>query len=541
MSPGNDRLTARPKSSTLRCLSPTARGSRLAQLDTRSAVASVGVIEKTLPPLRLHPQLYEISTLPWLVQLSRQLGHRVRIADVPLSEWARLRDLGFDLVYLMGVWKRSPMGRWFSRSQTSLFSRYDECLPGWTLDDVPGSPFSIEAYDPDPLIGSWGDFVALRERLHDLGLRLILDVIPNHTGPDHHWIRQHPEYYVRGTLGQYRALPGNFFIAENESGGGEVIAYGRDPSFAPWMDTAQLNYFNPALRSAMIEQIRRISELCDGARCDMSMLMLNDTFHQTWEPYLGSTPVPREEFWHEATRALPNFIWIAEAYSDSEWALQQLGFNFTYDKRLYDRLRDGFVRDVYLHLKADWEFQLRSVRFLENHDEARAAKTFGKSRLPAVAVLASTVPGMHFFNDGQMEGYATQLVVQLARAQEEAADPEVQRIYERILEIANAPEFHGRGWKLLDVQDSSDHTASDLIAYMWKGETSIKLVIVNLANATATGRIYFSDDLLQTPSLRFDDLLNDSTYDRQTSDLKHWGLFIKLDAFAAHIFDVKAI
>ena len=471
----------------------------MGQLDTRGAAASVDVIEETLPPLRLHPQLYEISTLPWLLQLSKKLGHRVRIADVPLSEWERLRDLGFDLVYLMGVWRRSPMGRWFSRSQTSLFSRYDECLPGWTLDDVPGSPFSIQAYEPDPLIGSWNDFALLRERLHNLGLRVILDVIPNHTGPDHHWIAEHPEYYIRGTLAQYRASPGNYFIAENESGGGEIIAYGRDPYFAPWMDTAQLNYFNPALRAAMIEQVRRISGLCDGARCDMAMLVLNDTFHQTWESQLGSTRVPREEFWHEATSALPNFIWIAEAYNDSEWALQQLGFNFTYDKRLYDRVRDGFVRDVYLHLKADWEFQLRSVRFLENHDEARATKTFGKSRLPAVAVLASTVPGMHFFNDGQFEGYSTQLVVQLARAQQEEADPEVQLIYARILQIANAPEFHARGWKLLEVQDSSDHTASDLIAYMWKGEIGIKLVVVNLANATASGRIYFSDDLLQTP------------------------------------------
>ena len=277
----------------------------------------------------------------------------------------------------------------------------------------------------------------------------------------------------------------------------------------------------------MVEQIRRIAEVCDGARCDMAMLMLN--------------AVPREEFWHKAIAAVPNFIWIAEAYSDSEWALQQLGFNFTYDKRLYDRLRDGFVRDVYLHLKADPEFQKRSVRFLENHDEARAAAVFGKSRLPAVAVLASTVPGMHFFNDGQFEGFRTQLVVQLSRAQEEATDAEIQHTYVRILGIVDAPEFHSSGWKLLELRDAGDRTSSDVIAYMWSDGGGRKLVVVNLGSGPSTGKLYLSDDLLSGAGLRFNDLLNDRTYERQSADLKRWGLFIKLGAFGAHIFDVKEI
>jgi len=513
----------------------------LAQLDRFTATVSAEAAAETLPPLRLHPQLYEISTLPWLLRLSKQFGRSVGISGVPHSEWERLRRLGFDLVYLMGVWRRSPEGRRLSRSQTSLFKRYDECLPGWTLDDVPGSPFSIQAYEPDPSIGTWEDFAVLHRRLHELGMRLILDVIPNHTGPDHHWISEHPEYYIRGTLAQYRANPGNFFIAENSSGRAEVIAFGRDPYFAPWTDTAQLNYFSPGLRKAMIEQIRHIAEVCDGARCDMAMLILNDHFHQTWESVLGSTAAPREEFWEEATRAVPNFIWIAEAYSDSEWALQQLGFNFTYDKRLYDRLRDGFVRDVYLHLKADLEFQHRSVRFLENHDEPRAASVFGKSRLPGVAVLASTVPGMHFFNDGQFEGFQKQLVVQLSRVQEESADPETQRIYEQVLTIADAPEFHNGTWKLLEVKDSGDRTNSDLIGYCWTHASRQKLVIVNLGSGNSSGRIYFPDDIVSGNGLRFDDLLNDRSYERQTVDLKRWGLFIKLTGFGAHIFDVKSI
>lgn len=511
----------------------------MAQLETPSATSPKVTATRDLPPLRLHPQLYEISAIPWLLRLSKKYGRTIKLADVPESEWERLHELGFDLIYFMGAWRRSPLGRTLSRSQTSLFSSYSKCLPEWTLSDVLGSPFSIQAYEPDPMIGSWDDLDRLHRRLHEMGMRLILDVIPNHTGPDHGWIREHPEYYIRGTLANYQAMPNNYFIAENASGGPEIVAFGRDPYFAPWSDTAQLNYFNPGLRAAMIGQIKRISEVCDGARCDMAMLVLNDHFHQTWESHLGSTPAPREEFWHEATRALPDFIWIAEAYSDSEWGLQQLGFKFTYDKRFYDRLRDGFVPDLYLHLKADWDFQTRSVRFLENHDEARAATTFGKTKLPAVAVACATVPGMHFFNDGQFEAFRSQLVVQLGRAQEETPDPAVQDIYERILRIADAPEFHGDGWKLTEIRDSGDRTGSDLIAYMWRSDAAIKLVVVNLSSGVATGRIYFSDDLLSGASLKFDDLLNQQSYERQTADLKRWGLFIKLEAFGAHIFDVK--
>jgi hypothetical protein len=271
----------------------------------------------------------------------------------------------------------------------------------------------------------------------------------------------------------------------------------------------------------------------------MAMLLLNDSFHQNWEPFLQGMAAPAEEFWGEATRAVPDFVWIAEAYCDCEWALQQLGFQFTYDKRLYDRLREGFVRDVYLHLKADWEFQSRSVRFLENHDEGRAATVFGKNRLPAVAVLACTIPGMHFVNDGQLEGFATQAVVQLARTREEATDIEVFNLYERILKIADAADFHGSSWKLLEVEDSSDHTASDLIAYLWTAEENYRLVVVNLGAGISTGRIYLPGEMLSSASLRFDDLLNEHAYERQTSNLKQWGLFIKLDGFAAHVFTVR--
>ena len=61
------------------------------------------------------------------------------------------------------------------------------------------------------------------------------------------------------------------------------IACGRDPFFPPWRDVAQLNYFNPATREAMIGVLTTIAQHCDGVRCDMAMLVLNDVFAQTWQ------------------------------------------------------------------------------------------------------------------------------------------------------------------------------------------------------------------------------------------------------------------
>ncbi|MEK8171757.1 hypothetical protein NKH77_27515 [Streptomyces sp. M19] len=86
---------------------------------------------------------------------------------------------------------------------------------------------------------------------------------------------------------------------------------------------------------------------------------------------------PVEEFWpriiEDVRRARPGLTFIAEAYWDLEWALQRQGFDFAYDKRLYDRLLHDPADSVRAHLRAAPEYQRGLVRFLENHDEPRAA------------------------------------------------------------------------------------------------------------------------------------------------------------------------
>jgi glycosidase len=237
----------------------------------------------------------------------------------------------------------------------------------------------------------------LGQRLGQRGLRLMLDFVPNHTGPDHHWVAEHPEYFIAGDDPDLAREPQNYTRVQRQ-GGDLVLAYGRDPYFAGWPDALLLNYGNPELQHAMIGELERIAGQCDGVRCDMAMLVLPDVFESTWGL---SAPL----FWPRATAAVrrkyPGFLFLAEVYWDREWTMLQQGFDYAYDKRLYDRLCDGHARPVREHFHAGLDYQDKLARFLENHDEPRAAATFAPDRHAAAAALTFLSPGLRFFHQGQ--------------------------------------------------------------------------------------------------------------------------------------------
>ena len=124
---------------------------------------------------------------------------------------------------------------------------------------------------------------------------------------------------------------------------------------------------------------------------------------------------------------------MAEVYWDMEWTLQQQGFDLCYDKRLYDRLVHDPPDSVRGHLQADGAYQQRLIRFIENHDEPRAALTFGPARGRAAAVVMSTLPGARLYHDGQLEGFRTHLPIQLGREPDEPSDPDLRSFYGRLL------------------------------------------------------------------------------------------------------------
>jgi glycosidase len=346
------------------------------------------------------------------------LDHPATLDDVPDADLDRFAAQGFDWVWLLSVWQTGQAGRQVSRTNAEWRREFEQTLPDLRDEDIAGSGFAITGYTVSEALGGNAALARLRARLAARGMRLMLDFVPNHTGLDHPWVDDHPEYYLSGTEADLAAAPANY-TRVNRAAGDLVLAHGRDPYFPGWPDTLQLDYANPATQDAMAAELERIAGQCDGVRCDMAMLVLPDVFERTW-----GRRAP--EFWPAATgrvrEQIPGFCFMAEVYWDLEWTLQQQGFDYTYDKRLYDRLREGHARPVREHLHAGLDFQEKLARFLENHDEPRAAASFVPEAHQAAAAITFLSPGLRFFHQGQFEGRRARISPHLCRGPEEAVD-----------------------------------------------------------------------------------------------------------------------
>jgi glycosidase len=415
-----------------------------------------------MDPWPPNPSIYEINTLVWLGELSRKRGTAITLANVPAAEWDGLAEWGLDAVWLMGVWERSPLGIQIAREHPDLQQEYRRALPDYTNDDVAGSPYCIHRYEADARVGGREGLAAARQALARRGLRLILDFVPNHTARDHPWIDGHLEYYVQNA-------PSESFEAN-----GRRIAMGRDPYFPAWTDVAQLNAFDPSLRQAVVETLLNIAKQCDGVRCDMAMLTTNEVFARTWK----RTP-PETDYWPGAISAVRahslGFLFIAEVYWDMEWRLQQQGFDYCYDKRLYDRLTHGDAASIRAHLSADISYQNRLVRFLENHDEQRAAAAMPDDRHRASALAVATLPGAKLWHEGQFEGRRIKLPVQLARRPEEPVNDSLRAFYRGLLKLRRG----GREWRLGTEGDDR------VLAWTWDGA---ERAAINFSGDTVVGQ-----------------------------------------------------
>ena len=487
--------------------------------------------------LRPHPHLYEINTWVRLEQLSKQLGRKITLAEVPDAEWDALAEMGFDIVWLMGVWKRSPESRRVMLTDPNNFSSYSLALPNWKPGDIVASPYAVMDYSPDPRIGNWDALDGVREKLRARGMALFLDFVGNHMSPDHPWTHDHPEYFVQGSLNDYIQNPSAFSPTDTDDGGC-FIALGRDPYFPPWKDVVQLNYFQPAMRAAMIGELREIARHCDGVRCDMAMLQLTDIFKSVWGRLLGGAAPPQKEFWAEARAAIPELILLAEAYWGTEPRLLELGFSYVYDKELYDEVRDSRIGDVRARIGAGFEFNSQRARFLENHDEPRRASTFGNERLDAVGTLMGTLPGLRFYHQGELEGLRNRIPIPLQRAAAEPPDPVSTAFFQKILRITNDDVLHDGKWSVLEIAPEGDSSSSNLTAYEWKSEKAWKVIVVNLAESQSQGRLRLGDRVSAKKEYIFNDELNEARYPRAGEELHDSGLFVRLESHQAHVFQV---
>jgi hypothetical protein len=516
-----------------------ARNAKTSSISESDPSTPLSVAASTPISLRPNPHLYEINAWAWLEELCERLGRQVTLGDVPDEEWDRLRDRGFDIVWLMGVWQRSAAERRIALEPANTES-YASALPDWRPEDVSGSPYSVPAYKPDPRIGTWRDVDRVRGKLRDRNMALFLDFVGNHTALDHPWAQEHPEFYVQGTQQDFEKDPGSFYRVETKQGT-FFLAFGRDPYFPPWRDTLQLNHFHPGMRAAHLAELSAIAKRCDGVRCDMAMLQLNDIFGKLWSRFLpGGMTAPETEFWTEAKTVAPDLTLLAEAYWGTEEKLLSLGFSFAYDKDLYNAVRDLNLGGVRARLGVPQTTQSKFARFLENHDEPRCAVTFGGPRRPALGILMSTVPGMRFYQHGELEGRKIHLPIQLRRATPEEPDPATVAYFSKILRFTNEDVFHEGDWSLLPVTSVWDSSFENLVAYEWRSKSTWKMIVANLSGIASQGRIPLGDGVSPSAQYTFDDQLNGVVYERNGAELHNPGLFVRREAFDAHVFDVRA-
>lgn len=482
-------------------------------------------------------QIFEINTWAWLTDLGRRLGRRVSLGEVPDSIWGETLPPGTDAVWLMGVWERSPFARDYARTREPFVSSQRAALPDVGDEDVIGSAYSVRRYVVDERLGGTAGLAAARARLSARGARLLLDYVPNHVAPDHPWAREHPERFVRGTAEDLARDPASYVRV-----GDTVLACGRDPNFPAWPEVVQLNAFAEETRRATIDTLASIAELCDGVRCDMAMLPMTDVFARTWGDRAG--PRPERELWPEVIGAVrrrsPAFGFLAEAYWDLEWSLQQQGFDWTYDKRLYDRLVQGDAASVRAHLGADLAYQQRMARFVENHDEPRAATALGPRLLPALVAIA-TLPGVPFLHEGQREGRRVHVPVTLRRRPEEPIDRGAAELHDRLLGHVATTRMREGGWSLCEVEGWADNSScASLVAWCWTTPRGRHVIAVNLSDTIADGRVRLPWSDLRGRTLTFEDSLRGERYARSGDELEERGLYVRLPPRGAHVLSTPS-
>lgn len=291
--------------------------------------------------------IYEVNTR----QFSKAGNFKAITAQLP-----RLKELGVDIVWLMPIYPISQKNK-----KGSL-----------------GSPYAIADYTAvNPAYGTLADFKELVQRAHGLGMRVVLDWVANHTGWDHKWVTEHPDYYT--------LVKGKMTTPIDPSTGKPT----------DWTDVADLNYDNPKLRKAMIDAMSYWLRECDidGFRCDVAGFVPND-------------------FWAEVRPALDK---IKPVFMLSEWEAEpahfKTCFNMTYGwgmhtvmKAVAQGAKPATVIDSMLTLNRQrfpaWYYQMQ---FTQNHDENTWNGTLNESfrdGADAFIVLSSTIEGMPLLYNG---------------------------------------------------------------------------------------------------------------------------------------------
>jgi hypothetical protein len=297
----------------------------------------------------------------------------------------------------------------------------------------------------------------------------------------------------------------------------------------------------------MVELVGGLARRCDAVRCDMAMLMLDDVFARTWGDRARGGPRPDggRGYWPTiiaATKAArPDFQFWAEAYWDLEPVLLEQGFDACYDKRLYDRIVHGGAVDVaavHAHLGADITCQRRTIRFVENHDEPRAASVLSPAAHRAALAAVFTLPGIAMLHEGEADGRRVRVPVTLGRRPFEEPDLELRIFVGRLLTALGGGLRRGL-WSPLPVWGWPDNPSAErLLAWSWEDRDRRHVVAVNLSDARADGRVQLRWTDLEQRAIAFNDLLSGHRFERDGSALAREGLYVALDSHAMHVLEL---
>jgi len=491
-----------------------------------------------------HPLIYELNARCWLQNLSASHGNRITLGTVPEEELDRWQSLGVTHLWLMGVWTTGPRSRATALASPALRRTFDETLPRWKSEQVGGSPFAIGEYKVPRKLGGENGLQKFRRQLHTRGLKLLLDFVPNHLGLDHPWVVERPDLFVQSAF----AVDETFSLS-NADGLIRWVAHGKDPNFPAWIDTMQLDYRLAETQQAMVEVLKSVACRCDGVRCDMAMLLLSDVFAQTWRKFRCTGSACRREFWEDAIQVVkrlqPEFVFLGEVYWDLEARLQSLGFDYTYDKRLYDCLVYRNHAEVQRHLLGVTpEFIARSAHFLENHDEPRVASILSLAEHRAAALLILGLPGLRLLHDGQLTGGLKKMPVQLDSGPVEPTQPEIETLYRQLLTALRATAV-GRGRSELPRPRPAwpdNPTAQNFVIVQWQSEPdAFDVVVTNLAPYQSQCFVPLNVPDLARHNWQLNDLLGDETHHRFGDDLAGQGLYLDLPAHGARLFHFRPV
>ena len=436
--------------------------------------------------------IYEINTATWLRRLSVKYNRAINLADVPSEEWDIIGDYGCTVVWLMGVWQRSPAAIEINRKDAKFVTDMQQVLDDFDFDaDVIGSAYSIRNYSVSADLGGDDALAVARQELKKRGIKLLLDYVPNHVAPDHAWATNNPTYFVQGTNDDYTARPDEFMQI-----GAVNYALGRDPNGAPWSDVLQLNVFSKEFRLQAQRTLASIAQQCDGVRCDMAMLVTNEIFKYTWQALVGD--VPQTEYWEEliaATRATnPKFLFIAEAYWDTQDALLGQGFDYCYNKDFYDFVRDDETSALAALFAQPVNVQNRQVRFLENHDEPRAASLLDYKQHTAAAILLATSPSARMYYDGQFDGVKIRTPVQLCRDPMVESNEQLRQFYTKYQHLLSSLTYDNASWQLCSVTalHSVDDSLEAVFAWNWQIADAYYVSITNYSKQSVDAAVALS-------------------------------------------------